>query len=415
MWDKVEQWYSVKEAIGISCLIGSQDTVFNLCRVKRDRDGIDILDNKSFSNRDELARYLKEYKHLPVAFQVQGRGILIKSIPRLEEVSKDDIVPVFPNYNEEEYVFSYFAGLQSAWLALARVELVKDLFSFFQQTGIQVVRLFVGPFVVDNVLDQLNGYSGHFSFDGHQISRHVEQKVWESYTYDPALKSRFSVKLQGADIAEQYVMAYAAGFSLLLHHFVQDLHVSYPQADDYFDEHLQKERFKINGMVLLIVFFVLLLVNTVLYTHYQSKYEMIDYQSKEHFSNTSELGKLSESVSRNDSLLVALGWNGGIEKSWLINQLTLSLKETSGMEWQEVEINPVVARRFGGTQGEIDNRFKIVVTGSCQRLNELETWVRTLGQLPWLNQVEISKFVDQKKHGSILKDFVVSMHYSYDF
>lgn len=414
MWQKLEEWYAIKEAVGLSCFLGLQGAVYNLCRVRRDTDVVDILDRRTVSSKDDLMRCLRDWRELPIAVQMQGRGILLKEMPATEAVENEQILPVFPNYREDEYVFSYHGGLQNGWLALARTELLDRILTDLRREHMEVVRVFLGPFVADNVLDQLNGYSGHYAFDGHQITRDMEQKKWRSYSYLPAEKARFAVKVGGMDIAENYVIAYAAAFSVLMHRYVADVHVPYEPVDERLDEFRQKIRFKVNGLILLGGLFVLLLLNTVLFTYYKGKYEAIDYQAKENLSDVNETGRLVATVGGNDSLLVALGWNGGLRKSWLLNQLALSLAGKEGVDWHDVQISPVAVRRFG-EKAETDSRYRIQVSGSCRTLNDLESWVRTLNHLNWIKQVEISRFVDQNKPNSTRKDFVVSMEYTYDF
>lgn len=415
MRQKIEQWYAFDEVIGLSCTLQAQTMVYNVCRIKRVKDAVELLDRKVCADWEELLLYLKAYRSVPIALQLQGKGILIKEMPLTPELAKEQIQAVFPNYNPADYAHSYFPGMQKAWLSLTRLDRVEGLLGNLREEGLQVLRLFIGPFVLENILDQLNGYSGHFSFDGHQITRNMELQRWEDYRYAVEEKARFSTKIQGADIAENYLMAYAAAFSLLMDGFVEALHSEHAALDTQFDDFKQRIRFKKNGLLLLGGFFILLLINTLLYTAYQGKYEAIDYQTKENFSNASEQLQLADKVRQNDSLLLALGWNGGLQKAWLLNQLAASLQGHLGIAWQSLSINPEEARRMGMVMAPQDNRFRIQLLGSCRTLNELEAWLRELRHRQWLEQVEISKFLDQNKPNSSQKDFVLNMRYTYDF
>lgn len=415
MLKRPEEWCAVNEVIGISCTLDAEGSLFNLCHLKRQGASIDIVSQKSCADRIELFSYLEDKKSLPFSLHVQGRGVLIKQLKGVETVTLDHILSVFPNYSEETYVNSYIAGAEVGWLALMRKELLEEMLQSFWGSGLDVVRVFIGPAVVANVLDQLNGYSGNYLFDGHLIQRDNETGQWQSYRYEMDLKATYAIKVQGAGIAERSVMAYAAAFSLLMHRFVPDLHIGIMAVNDRFEDLLQKLRFRTNGIAILASFFVLLIINSILYVHYQDRYQKLDDRSRESFSNVSELERISGSITANDTLLCQLGWNGGAQKSWIINQLAKSLEGRTGIDWQGVEINPYVVRRFGGTVGEVDNRYKILITGVCLSLSELERWVRTLGHKPWVEQVEISRFVDQNKPNAMGKDFIVTIHYTHDF
>jgi len=415
MLKRLQEWYNVKEVIGISCTLDAGKPTFNLCHLQRQGDSVDVIFQKSYADQTELFGYLEGKKSLPISLHMQGRGILVKQLAGVEAVTSEHILAVFPNYSEETYVYGYMAGTDGGWLALMRKELLEEILQSFWNMELNVVRVFIGPSVVENVLGQLNGYSGDYLFDGHHIRRDNSTQQWQSYRYEMGLKASFAIKIQGMDIAEQSVMPYAAAFSILLHRFVPNLHVDIPAVDDRFADMLQKLRFKNNGILMLAVLFVLLMINSLLYVHYQARYDELAYRSRENFSNANELERLSTSVSLNDTLLRQLGWNGGVQKSWIINQLAKSLEGRQGIDWQEVAINPHAVSRFGGVVSESDNRYKISIMGICQTLGELERWVRTLGQMPWVEQVEISRFVDQNKPNAVGKDFMVTLLYTYDF
>lgn len=415
MLKRLQEWYNVKEVIGISCTFGPDTLLFNLCHLKRQGDSIDIVHQKSYADQTELFSYLDGKTSLPIALHIEGRGILVKQLNEVEAITREHILAVFPNYSEETYVHSYMAGVESGWLALMRKELLEEILQPFRDRELNVVRVFIGPSVVENVLDQLNGYSGDYLFDGHHILRENSTKQWQSYRYEMGLKASYAIKIQGMDIAEQAVMPYATAFSVLLHRFLPELHVDIPAVRDRFDELLQKLRFTVNGIAILITFFILLLINTMMYRYYQDRYEALNYQTKENFSNVSELENLSAAAANNDALLLQLGWSGGLQKSWIINHLAKSLEERKGIDWQKVEINPYSTNRSGGVMTEADNRYQISITGICLTLGELERWVRALGRRPWIEQIAISRFVDQNRPNAVGKEFVVTIHYTYDF
>ena len=411
----MKQGYAIQTAIGISCTAGGQELRYTTCRIRLHKAQIELVENKNFADTEELLHYLKQYKELPIALHLQGKSVLVKEVPGEGAMTSERIRSVFPNYKEEEYLFSDFFGMPQTYLALAKKDRVEQLLSDFRCQGLSVVRVFLGPFVAENILPQLNGYSGQYAFDGHYISRNMEADKWTAYRYDPLTDSKFQPKIQGMDIAPNGLMAYAAAFSLLMHRFVEEIHVPYASIDSEWDDFLQKLRFRTNAAIVLAVFFVLLLLNALVYTRYFNAYEGLEYRTNENFSSAQEMQQLATTVAKNDSLLIRLGWNGGVPKSWLLDQLAASLGQQSGLSWQSVDINPLQTKRIGTKVEETDQRFAVQISGSCQTLNELEGWVRSLGQLPWVEQVAISKFMDSNKPKMVGKEFLLSVHYSYDF
>lgn len=416
MWERLQIRYAIPEVIGLSCTLDPDESLFSLCHIKRKANSIDMVAQRTFSDKTEMySYYLARKRPLPIALHIQGSAVLVKELEGIENPTTENILSVFPNYSEEAYVYSYIAGKESGWLTLMKKTHLEELLGQLEDNGLDIVRIFIGPAVVSGILDQLNGYSGNFSFDGHLIQRDSETGQWTTYAFYRGRKATYSLKIQGMDIEEQYIMAYSASFSLLMYGFVGEIYVGVEAVDARFDDLLQKRKFQTNGAILLISFFLLLLINYMFYVYYQGKYEEQEYLSRENFSNVNEGERLLASVSANDTLLRQLGWNGGVSKSWIINQLGKSLEGQVGISWETLEINPQVERRFGTKVQEMDSRYKISITGGCLSLRELESWVRKLGQKRWVERVEISGFGDQNKSETPEKSFRMTLWYTDDF
>jgi len=413
MLTSLKEIYDIKESIGISCELGQGDDVlFRICHLKREKDNINILQSHYFESWDRLDEFLSIHKNIPISLHLQGKGVLVKQSPLTDEIDENSVKIIFPNYNEQDYLFCSFSGLSQVWVSLIKTDLYHKITSTFLLSGYQLLQVYLGPFVVDNVLNQLNGYSGHFQFGGHQITRDVDEKEWISYIFSQNLKTKFAVRLQGNQIEEEFVLPYAAGFSLLMHRFLPERNIQDQAIYDLLVEYRQKIKFRANGFLILGTFFLLLLINTSLYTLYHEKYDEVDFQTNEKISNVNEKDKMLNIINRNDSLLLNLGWNGGIKKSWIINQLAYSLENKDGIYLQQVIINPINTRKIGSLKNERENPHKLLITGSCFTLNQLESWIKTLRDYPWLKQIEISKFMDQNKPNSNQKDFVLAIEYT---
>ena len=409
---KIEGLYELKESIGISIFLGPDgQSSFHLSYLKKTNDEIEILLNESFQSWDTLLEFLQDYKAIPMAIQLQGRGVLIKEIPKTEEITDKSLVDVFPNFTNEDYLFTYFKGFSKGWLNLIRKELYTDILEKFNSRYCRVFQVFLGPFVSENILESMNGYSGLYKFAGHEISIETDSGLWESYKYNPQTSRKFLLKIQGTEMKENYIISYALAFSLLLQPYLEDYGVEDPNLEGELYEYRQKLKFRVNSIACLSILLFLLVINTLLFTHYSSKFEWIDSKSKEITLSRGELEELNMKSKLNDSLLREMGWNSGIRKSWLINQLMSSLKDRDGLQIQRVEINPVLERRLSSKQNEKINPYLIKISGSSLSLDQLEDWTRVLRNLPWVDQVEINRFVLRNDPRSNLMDFMLNIKY----
>ena len=409
---KIKGLYELKESIGISIFLGPDGQCsFHLSYLKKTNDEIEILLNESFQSWDTLLEFLQDYKAIPMAIQLQGRGVLIKEIPKTEEITDKFLVDVFPNFTNEGYLFTSFKGFSNDWLSLIRKELYVDILERFNSRGYPVLQVFLGPFVSENILELMNGYSGIYKFAGHEISVDTTSGLWESYKFDPQEGRRFLLKIQGTEMNENYIIPYALAFSLLLKPYLEDYAVEDRDLVSELYEYRQKLKLKVNFIAFLSILLGLLLINAFLFSHYSSRVEWMDSKSKEITLSQGELDRLNGRSMQNDSLLREIGWNSGIPKSWLINQLMSSLKGRGGLQIQRVDVNPALERKLSSKQNEKINPYLIKISGSSLSLNQLENWTRALRNLPWVEQVEINRFVSRNDPRSNLMDFMLNMEY----
>ncbi|GGE18029.1 hypothetical protein [Sphingobacterium cellulitidis] len=409
---KINGLYELKESIGISIFLRPDGQCsFHLSYLKKTNDEIEILLNESFQSWDTLLEFLQHYRAIPMVIQLQGRGVLIKEIPKKEEITDKFLVDVFPNFTNEVYLFTTFKGFSNDWLSLIRKELYVDILEKFNSRGYPVLQVFLGPFVSENILELMNGYSGIYKFAGHEISVDTTSGLWESYKFDPQEGCRFLLKIQGTEMKENYIIPYALAFSLLLQSYLEDYAVEDRNLVGELYEYRQKLKLKVNFIAFLSILLGLLLINALLFSHYSSKVEWMDSKSKEITLSQGKLDRLNGRSMQNDSLLREMGWNSGIRKSWLINQLMSSLKGRDGLQIQRVDVNPALERKLATKQNEITNPYLIKISGSSLSLNQLEDWVRVLRNLTWIEQVEINRFVSRSDPTSNLMDFMLNIEY----
>src|ERR1700730_14314143 len=160
----LEQYYRINEAIGISIAIdASGNTAINACSVA-------IANNQlSFWKKvTELSTVEDLTKHFPaksiVAFNLSGKGILLKQLERTEEISQNNFNKILPNTSIEDfYVQNFLSGSQSFVSVIRKVEADKWI-NQLKELGFVPMMLSLGPFPVQNIIAQLNVYGNELIF-----------------------------------------------------------------------------------------------------------------------------------------------------------------------------------------------------------------------------------------------------------
>ncbi|GGH16457.1 hypothetical protein FAZ19_05775 [Sphingobacterium alkalisoli] len=413
--EAIRKHYRIPAAIGISATLGSEADTYALSHLRFGKEGIDLVSTESFAQLEDLASYCPAEPATPVSLYLEGKGILVKEIPRTADTKWDEelISQIFPHFSADKFYYSYLEGTEYFWVAIAKRDRVDGILLQLEERQIAVVQLFIGPFVFDAILKQVNTYNKHYLFAGHAIQTD-EEGVWNAYRYDIQQQAKFQLKVGNRPIDAQYIGSYAAAFNTLMHEFVSDRSLSIDRLTERFQEALAKIQFKNNGLLLLATTFILLVLSTVLYSYYYSENEVLSARTTQQASSQKDVEQLQQEIAQQDSVLKELGWNGGVSKTWLLDQLGVSLNEAPYVSLTDIRINPQPERRRGAKVSTQDNRNKIVLKGKCATLDGLNQWVRKLNQEPWVDQVQITQFTESQVFDDEQQVFSLEIIFSYD-
>lgn len=392
--------YSFGSAIAVSAGLGSGE-VMRLMHIGRSKGGLSVVHTEQLDDWESLRVYSQTHKDVPVSLLLQGKGILLKSVlqSQLTNNRETDIQQVFPAYNPQDFYVLLHSGGEVCWIALIRRELLDALVNGLLEKQIRLVEVSIGPFVLDNVLQQLNVYNGVYVFDGHRIATD-EDGGWIGYDFNAENHARFKTKIGTTHIEQEYLVAYAMAFHTLMGEFVRSYALEQPALTIGMDEARQQIKFKNNSLLLLGVVFLLLIISTLFFSYYQGENDRLKGQVGQQQFSGAEVKERSQAVAHYEQLLKELGWNGGISKAWLLDQLGVSLDRHVGVQLTALQINPAAQRKRGnGKESPRDLRNIMVVTGRCVSLDGLNTWVRALENTGWVDRLNMVRFGKSQAYG----------------
>lgn len=412
----IERVYAINDVIGISCELLENGMVLRSCRVKRRGNQLKIVERRTFSDYKDLQIYLRSRRKVPISIQLHGKGVLIKRRQQLPSSTDNSLEDLFPGFEESNFVYSSLRGADIYWYAFIKKELIKCIIAKITQAKNPIIKLYLGPFVADSILDQLNGYSGNYYFSGYQINRDPELKKWTVLTTSTNEPRKTILKLNGVDFPETHVLCYAAGFALLMEAYIEDYSVRYNLFDDANAQYKERNKLRIQAIAYLVFICIVLLVNTGLYIHYSNTLETLKSESQITMNQQTEAAAIDRKIANNDLLLRDLGWNAGIRKSWIMNQLAHSMTGDYSIKWSSVEISPRPQKssvRFGMDNNE-SNRFIIKIKGVCRSLDDLTQWDQHLQAMRWVQRTEIEQFSADNNNEMGLSEFSLAITYNYD-
>ncbi|TCC97715.1 PilN domain-containing protein [Pedobacter hiemivivus] len=332
----------------------------------------------------------------PLAVTLMGKGVLIKKTARLEVASAQTLQHLFPTLKLDEFYVQHFPAGAHSFVAIVRREIADAVMAVFKKQGAEVLMLSLGPFATDQVIPQLNSYGDTLKFDGHQVVLN-EAKEWIDYSYAAGTNAGFPLKIDIETIPEEFLLAYAAAFQLILHDRLDVVEVEADAIKDRLIGLSAKLKFKQYGMAMVFFFFILLMLNFFLLTGYNSSNEELMSKAGRQSYIFENRAKLEQDVKEKEALVKKLGWNKSYKYAFLCDQIGASMPKDVTLD--ELHINPLIGSRIGLIKEAPLELGSMKIKGQTGSVYAINGWIYELKQKNWVKDVQLEKYTadDQRE------------------
>lgn len=386
----LQQYLGIHKAVGVGITVNRDGTLLvNACCVSANANRLDFVTKISgLRSVEELTAHFPP-KSL-ISLNINGRGVLHKQVEKVETLSQNNFSKIFPNANIEDFYVQNFISGDWSFISVIRRTDGNDIIEQLQQSGFTPVMLSLGPFPVFTVLPQLNLYDAELIFDGHQISRD-EAGNWIKYQYHEAARSPFPIKAESEKIDEVLLLAYASAFQLVMSQRIEPVKADVETLEEALAETLSKKKLQVYGSVVLACTFLLLLVNFVLFSSLSADNAQLAYRVSSTAKNTSDVKNIQDSIKSKELELQQLGWDGGVSKARLIDQMAACLPPD--IRWKQVDINPEDNNESRIQRTLIFKNRQIRVTGLSDKVIPVNEWIARIKTQHWVREVALDNYL----------------------
>jgi len=383
-----DRFYSIKQAGGLAITIRKDGGLSaDYCQV--------ALEGKrlSFEKKITGPEFRELVKHtgraVPLGINISGRGVLYKQLDRVEEISPANFSAVLPNADMDDFYVQHFPSGNYSFVAVIRKTEADKYLDLFREQGLSPLMLSLGPFPADHILPQLNIYNEEIIFNGIRIGR-SENKHWEKLSFNDSFQAVYTIKVENEVLEQQLIVAYGAAFQLLLSGKVDAVKANAPILESAFDGFISDRRFRINGMVILMVFFMLLLGNFIRLSGLNAENARLAEEASTSARTSTDIQALTDQVRQKESLLTDLGWDGGINKSSLIDQAAALMPAELALK--QIDISPVDAATAHGLTGLKFLDRRMLIRGESAQIIPVNEWVARLKSKRWVKSAELESY-----------------------
>lgn len=362
-----------REVLSVECRFGTEGLWWSVAHLKRSKDTVEL---EGTNQGTSLKEVLGGFKELPVILVLGGKKVLSKSGERVGDDEKA-FEKAFPNVNPEDVYYQVDESTNDLQrVSVIRREMLEEPLQSLEEVKRMVVDLNIGDGGLVRLMD-------HISEDVKSI---LESRV--------DMDSEVEVDCMGYRLPQGCLRAFLSGINFLGSE-------EYVSGEDFI--HTLREDWKYSFLFKkglyggVILFFLALLINFLLFTHYNDLNQDLEFQTQGFDGRINELERLKDEYKEIQSFLQVNGQDHG-ELAMMGDQIASKVPREVALS--RLAFNPVerhlkrenLIRYF---QGEI------LVEGTARRYGAFAEWVDGVKSLDWVSSLEIVGYEESgsKKEG----------------
>jgi Tfp pilus assembly protein PilN len=326
---------------------------------------------------------------IPVHICFSGKGTIHKKLT-LSEGDTDKVLlnKVLPNANQEDfYLQRTLTAADEVYVSVVRRETADFVLRELNSQGINAVGCSFGPFSINTVLPLMGELSSgrELKFSGSVLS--ISNGRIDGFKHADTNGAGESVLIGNESIQGNKLVA----FSAALQYFIGDEgDLNIPGVKNAKEEYKQKQLFKTAGIAMLSLFFITLMANVFLFTHFSESFEDLNREVLSSTSLLDGLDKMNEEIGKKQDFLEQTGLLDASRTSFYADNLASDIP--TSIQLTELNINPLVKNNAADDNDLNFTSHKIRVSGSCVRSTELNEWIKNIKQKDWVAGVTVLNY-----------------------
>ncbi len=362
----------------------SNNNLLSLLIVKQTKDLIDIVDAASLTSVKELSEKIP--KNIGISLTINTDKVLTKIVET--SVDADNLLyKAFPAIKLSEFYYEIVQNKRVSLVSVCRKKDVNNILKAYANNGLQPLSFSLG----NSAVFQLESYISNSSiftsnaqvfFDEKGINKIVPNISIEKTKYhiNEIELSNFQILAFGVFL--QQITSFNA--------FTNFKNINKENTSRF----LQKQLFNKGLYVGLGFLFLLLLINMVLYSFYQSK---LNHWKQENNVNTqlkTQLERIQIEVSSQKKLIGKMFRSSGSKTTFFLDDLNAILPKTISLD--AIQYQPLQKKIVNNKEIKIATNV-VLIDGVSVSDAEFTNWINQLEQKKWVDSLVILDYGYKKK------------------
>lgn len=352
---------------------------------------------------EELTKRLNP--NIPVCIVVSGKGVLFTQFDA-ESERNDDILlnKILPNARLEDFYFQRILFNENEnWFTVIRVSSLKAITEQFEKNNFPVVRIGLGPFDIDAVLNAKLREKKSFQA-GTYFFEHVEPGSFR-FSGTGFNETPESSEMSDHKLETRFILAFATALRFL-NDGKTGVESQPPIVRESYIQFLSFKAYQVLLPLSLGVLFVLLLGNFFAFTRLQNKEAQYAATLQAYLPLINELEETRSILTKRKILVRQSRITGRDRISYYIDRLVSVMPEILILE--EISVFPFKKRSLSNEIPQAEN--KILIRGKTRNSQFVNNWIDSLKNFDWISDVNLLGLTQDSIDGSTV--FVIDIRLS---
>ncbi|MFA5297471.1 MAG: hypothetical protein WC389_04610 [Lutibacter sp.] len=353
--------------------------------LKKEKNEFRIETQKKCSSLKEVAETINKNQHLYLI--VNNNQVLSKSIKK--EVSEDKVLQnAYSTIKISDFYYEIVQLEESTYISICRKEYIQKLIADYTQHHLNIIGFTLGNSTVIHLLPFLESTSISTS----NASLTIANNLITSIDIDDKVDEK-PYLINGIEILNNYTLSLAAIISYYSNSFkTASNFINYNSSIS--KEFTQKRFFSLGLRTGLVVLFISLLVNFLLFDYYNSRNETLTINSQINQSYKEQLLLLNNELNNKKKLIDDIANSTSSKTSLYFDQIGLSVPTTVSLN--SIQYQPIL-KNIEADKKIVLNQQTLFIEGSSSNSENFSNWMKNLEKFDWIKSVDIVDYGTGKK------------------
>ncbi len=363
----------------------STSTPLHVLTLKKQKKELVLESANQYADFESLKGTLS--KQNPIFLIINNEQLLSKKINGILK-TKNAVATAFPNLQLEDFYIEILHGTSDTFISICRKKYIDDIINQYQETGFHIIGFSLGNTLVSEIttyteIQSLLTSNAQLTITNTTISDIQLAKETDTETYN----------INGLEVISPFLLALAGALKQFTH--------AETNSQNNFAEHntvlqqqfLQSRIFTIGLKAGLGFFFIVLLVNFLIFSYYNSSIQNLTSELQINETYKTELISLKDKTSKKGRLVEELS-SSSSKVSLYLDEIGASLPRSillSKISYQPLQ------QKIKETEEVLVDSNTLTIEGTIVNPNDFSNWVASLEKLDWVHNVSIQNYGNQKR------------------